>query len=84
MKDMIPGEFDYQKSIQTPLRTCPNLRVLVDSIREHEIFVYEFLTGDLLHFSQQPLSKATRREILRNALTGLAELHDRGIIHIGP
>ncbi|KZL66695.1 serine/threonine protein kinase (calcium/calmodulin dependent protein kinase) [Colletotrichum tofieldiae] len=31
--------------------------------------------------SQKPLSKATRKSILRSALSGLAVLHEKGIIH---
>ncbi|KAL2176137.1 kinase-like domain-containing protein [Thermothelomyces heterothallicus CBS 202.75] len=81
LKDMIKGEFDYQLSLQTPLAPCPHIRVLVDTIRDDEMFVYGFLPGDLLHLSQQALSKQTRRHILKSALLGLAELHDRGIIH---
>ncbi|AEO59521.1 hypothetical protein MYCTH_2307897 [Thermothelomyces thermophilus ATCC 42464] len=81
LKDMIKGEFDYQLSLQTPLAPCPNIRVLVDTIRDDEMFVYDFLPGDLLHLSQQALSTQTRRHILKSALLGLAELHDRGIIH---
>ncbi|KAL2016165.1 hypothetical protein VTK56DRAFT_4105 [Thermocarpiscus australiensis] len=78
---MIRGEFEYQKSLQQPLSSSPNLRVLVDSIPEDEIFVYDFLAGDLLRFSQRQLSHEMRRSILRSALSGLAELHDKGIIH---
>ena len=83
MKDMIRGEFEYQKSLQQPLVSCPNLRVVVDTIAEDETFVYDFLAGDLLEFSRRPLSVDTRKPIQRSALSGLAELHDRGILHTG-
>ncbi|KAI1503702.1 kinase-like protein [Biscogniauxia marginata] len=81
LKNMIPGEFEYQKDLQNPLASCPNLRTLVDTVPDLELFVYHFLASDLLRISQKPLSKETRRRILRSALTGLAELHGRGIIH---
>ncbi|EPE02256.1 serine threonine protein kinase [Ophiostoma piceae UAMH 11346] len=78
---MIPGDLEYQQGLQTPLASCPNLRTFIDVIPEHELFVYHYLATDLLHIGQKPLSKETKRGILKSALTGLAELHDRGIIH---
>ncbi|KAK1762031.1 kinase-like protein [Phialemonium atrogriseum] len=81
IKNMIPGEFEHQQDLQKPLASCPNLRTVMDTIPDLELFVYHFLAGDLLRISQRPMSEETRRSILRSALTGLAELHDRGIIH---
>ncbi|KAI9671548.1 MAG: hypothetical protein M1817_003600 [Caeruleum heppii] len=78
---MIPGEFAYQQELQRPLAECANLRTVVDTVVEFELLVYHFLAGDLLQISQRPLSGKTRRRILRSALTGLTELHDRGIVH---
>ncbi|KAF2278015.1 kinase-like protein [Westerdykella ornata] len=80
-QNMIPGEFEYQQNLQKPLASCPHLRTVDDTIPDFELFVYHFLNGDLLQISQKTLSKETRRSILRSAFTGLAELHDRGIIH---
>ncbi|KAJ8128801.1 hypothetical protein O1611_g4835 [Lasiodiplodia mahajangana] len=78
---MIPGEFEYQQDLQKPLASCPNLRTVIDTIPDFELFIYRFLAVDLLQICQKPLLGETRRSILRSALTGLAELHDRGIIH---
>ncbi|RMZ80302.1 hypothetical protein DV738_g2801, partial [Chaetothyriales sp. CBS 135597] len=78
---MIPGEFEYQQELQKPLASYPNLRTVIDTIPDFELFVYHFLATDLLQLGQKPLSLETRRGILRSALTGLAELHDRGIVH---
>lgn len=80
---MIRGEFEYQKALQEPLSACPNLRVMLDTIPEEEIFVYDFFADDLLNFSKRQLSPDTRRSILKQALTGLADLHDRRIFHTG-
>ncbi|KAL2138604.1 hypothetical protein VTI28DRAFT_6504 [Corynascus sepedonium] len=78
---MIPGEFEYQQDLQKPLASCPNLRTVIGIIPDFELFVYHFLAVDLLQISQRPLSTETRSSILRSALTGLAKLHDRGIVH---
>lgn len=56
---------------------------MVDTIPDFELLVYPFLSGDLLQLSKRPLTEGKRKQILRNALNGLAELHDRGIIHTG-
>ncbi|KAK4246834.1 kinase-like protein [Corynascus novoguineensis] len=81
VENMISGEFEYQQDLQKPLASCTNLRTVIDIIPDFELFVYHFLAVDLLQISQRPLSTETRRSILRSALTGLAELHDRGIVH---
>ncbi|ROV95971.1 hypothetical protein VMCG_07978 [Cytospora schulzeri] len=81
LKDALEGDFEYQQDLQAPLASCPNLRSIVDTIPDVEVFVYPFLAGDLLRFSKRDLANGTRKSILKSALTGLAELHDRGIIH---
>ncbi|KAK4097705.1 kinase-like protein [Parathielavia hyrcaniae] len=73
--------FDYQKSLQQPLSSSPNLRAFIDTISEESMFVYEFLPEDLFQLSKRPLAYGTRKNILKRALEGLAELHDRGILH---
>lgn len=82
LKDIIRGDLDYQRSLQQPLSSCPNLRLFVDTV-EDGIFVYDFLPTDLLQFSQQPLPDGTKRSVLKNVLMGLAELHSKGIVHTG-
>ncbi|KAJ9232761.1 hypothetical protein DTO169E5_7321 [Paecilomyces variotii] len=48
-KNMIQGEFEYQLNLQRSLSTCPNVRGVIDTVQEHEIFIYPFLSGNLLH-----------------------------------
>ncbi|KAF2966785.1 hypothetical protein GQX73_g6782 [Xylaria multiplex] len=81
VKNMIKGEFEYQMELQQLVSSSPNVRTVVDSNREHEIFIYPFLIGDLLHFSQRKLAIEARRDILRSALSGLVDLHERDILH---
>ncbi|WYZ37660.1 hypothetical protein EsH8_II_001166 [Colletotrichum jinshuiense] len=78
---MIPGEFEYQQELQGSLASCRNLRTAIDTVPAFELLVYRFLASDLLQISQKPLAKATRKFILKSALSGLAGLHERGIIH---
>ncbi|KAE8154312.1 kinase-like domain-containing protein [Aspergillus avenaceus] len=81
IKNMIPGEFNYQLDLQKPLSARPHVRAVIDTVREQELFIYPFLTGDLLRLSRKALSKPSRREILRGALCGLVDLHNRDILH---
>ena len=81
---MTPGEFKYQLDLQKRLSSCSNVRAVVDTIQELELFIYPYLPGDLLRLSEKKsLSKDMRRNILRMALNGLADMHDKSIIHNG-
>lgn len=83
LKNMIPGEFEYQLALQKRLSSCPNVRAVVDAIQNLDLFIYPFLDGDLLRLNQRSLSKDARRYILQSALHGLANIHDREILHNG-
>ncbi|RDW65691.1 uncharacterized protein DSM5745_09430 [Aspergillus mulundensis] len=84
VKDVISGEFEYQLDLQKSLSGSSNIRTVADTIRDngHEMFIYPFLTGDLLRLARNPsLTAAMRRNILRNALQGLAYMHERDVLH---
>ncbi|KAI1397079.1 kinase-like protein [Hypoxylon fuscum] len=78
---MIKGELEYQTELQKLVSSSPNVRTVVDTNHEFEIFIYPFLIGDLLRFSQRKLATEARKDILRSALRGLADLHERDILH---
>lgn len=65
------------------LHSIPNVRPLVDTKASLELLIYPFLDAHLLEFAQKNLSASTRRDIVRDALQGLADMHDRGVIHNG-
>ncbi|RAK83910.1 kinase-like protein [Aspergillus costaricaensis CBS 115574] len=82
IKNNIPGDFQHQLNIQNQLSSCSNIRTFVNSVRETEVFIYPFLSGDLLRFSQRRMiSHETRKRILRDALSGLVEMHERDMVH---
>ncbi|TGO12564.1 hypothetical protein BTUL_0086g00390 [Botrytis tulipae] len=81
IKNSLKGDFEYYQELQKPLVSCPNLRTIIDTIPDFELFVYPFLKDNLLQFCQRDLSVEIRKGILKSALTGLAEMHDRHIIH---
>ncbi|KAG5295510.1 hypothetical protein I7I50_08279 [Histoplasma capsulatum G186AR] len=82
MKNIFHTEFEYQLDLQIPLASCPNLRVVMDTIPEHLLFVYDYFTDDLLELAEKGnLSDTERKRILRATLAGLADLHERSILH---
>lgn len=83
MKHMIKGELEYQMQLQKLVSSSPNVRTVVDTNHEFEIFIYPFLIGDLLRFSQRKLATEARKDILCSTLRGLADLHERDILHNG-
>lgn len=82
VKNMIPGEYEYQQDLQKPLASCPNLRTVIDGLPGPELFIYPFLETDFLQFARKELSEGVRRNMLKSALVGLAA-HERNIIHTG-
>ncbi|RAL05526.1 kinase-like protein [Aspergillus ibericus CBS 121593] len=83
IKNMVPGELDYQLDLQRQLASSPNIRTAIDSARESEAFIYPFLDTNLLQFAQKRLSIATRKQILRRALQGLVDMHAIDMQHNG-
>lgn len=55
----------------------------MDSIPERHILVFPYLEKGLLHVDTAALSCVAKKVIIRNALAGLADLHDKHIIHTG-
>ena len=65
------------------LRDCHYLRLPYDKVPEQSLFIYEYCTGHLLSLAQKWLPIALTKRILKDALRGLAALHDHDIIHNG-
>lgn len=65
------------------LGSCPNLRLLQDTVPEQSMFVYNYLTDHLLGLAQRDLPITLTKRILKDTLRGLAALHDQNIVHTG-
>ncbi|KAF1816108.1 hypothetical protein P152DRAFT_110769 [Eremomyces bilateralis CBS 781.70] len=59
------------------------LRLYKDVIPGKSTFVFEYFTGHLLQLAQKGLPISTTKKTLKDALLGIAELHDQEIIHTG-
>ncbi|KAI0540705.1 kinase-like domain-containing protein [Xylaria digitata] len=82
LKNPVPYAFEDYKNWWSLLTPVPHVRPLDDSITSLKILVYPLLDGHLLDFAKKNLSPITRRNIIRDTLQGLAEMHDRGIFFI--
>lgn len=83
IKDVKEVDFDYAWDLQRLLINCPNLRAAIDTIPERHMFVFHYFASSLLHIHRTSLSPNARKDVLKSALEGLADLHDRRIIHTG-
>jgi len=55
----------------------------VDTIPDQRIFVYEYLNDDFWDLVRNQIPVRARREILKATLRGIADMHDRDIVHLG-
>lgn len=47
------------------------------------MFVFQYFADHLLSLAQKDLPLAVTKQILKDALRGIAELHDQDIVHTG-
>lgn len=73
---------DYQE-IYRSLHDCPNLRVSCDTIPDQSTFVYKYFSDHLLRLAQEKPPLPVLKRILKDALRGLATLHEKDIVHTG-
>jgi tRNA A-37 threonylcarbamoyl transferase component Bud32 len=59
------------------------MRLPLDTIPDQRIFVYEYLNDDFLSLVQNQIPVRARKEILKATLQGIADMHDRDIVHLG-
>jgi serine/threonine protein kinase len=59
----------------------PYVRIATDTIQELQALVYPSPGLWSLERPKTPFPFSARRRILRDALHGLADLHDNGIVH---
>ena len=84
MKDIPVNIYSaFNEDIRSRLPQTPRIRVPLDEIPDQRIFVYEYLKDDFLDLVRNKISVRARKEILKTTLQGIAELHDRDIVHLG-
>ena len=77
------ADFDYYHDMQRALGISRYLRVFQDTIPSRSMFVYKYLNDHLLSLAQKDFPLLLMKRILKDALRGLAELHQKNIVHTG-
>ncbi|ORY60998.1 kinase-like domain-containing protein [Pseudomassariella vexata] len=82
LKNLFESEYNYALSLQPKLSASPYLRAVHDTIPGEKMFVNEYLSDHLLNFAWKDLTLPVKKRILRDALRGLAAMHDHDIVHL--
>ena len=84
MKDIPEAIFsNFSEKIQPKLRESLYVRLPWDTIPGQRIFVYKYLTDDFLSLVRKQIPARATKQILKDSLRGIAELHDQQIVHLG-
>lgn len=79
-KDIFSG---FNENIWPQLSESPYIRLPWDTIPGQRIFVYKYLTDDFLSLGRKQIPMRARKHMLKASLLGIAELHDRHVVHLG-
>ncbi|KAF2870900.1 serine/threonine protein kinase [Massariosphaeria phaeospora] len=73
---------NFNDLIQPNLRESSYIRLPCDRIPNQRIFVYKYLTDDLLSVIRGGVPVKARRQILKAGLRGISELHSQDVVHL--
>ncbi|KAK2854399.1 hypothetical protein FQN49_005130 [Arthroderma sp. PD_2] len=76
--------FEDLRDLNHKLLGANHVRLPQDILPEKSMFVFEYFVGHLLRLAQDELPLGVTKRILKDALRGIAELHDRDIVHTDP
>jgi len=83
LKNVSKTSFINYQDIYQSLHDCPNLRVSCDTIPDQSTFVYKYFSDHLLSLAQENPPLPVVKRILKDALRGLANLHEKDVVHTG-
>lgn len=63
-------------------KASPLLRLACDTIPNHRVLVYKYLTGDFLNLIREQVPTEARHQILKATLEAMVELHGRDVVHL--
>ncbi|KAI1193247.1 kinase-like domain-containing protein [Nemania serpens] len=81
LKKVSKSFYEDHEDLFRPLRGCPNIRLPCDTIPQQSALVYRYFSDHLLSLAQTDLPIQVIKRILKDALRGLAVLHDHDIVH---
>ncbi|PWY96582.1 kinase-like protein [Aspergillus sclerotioniger CBS 115572] len=82
LKYIHPVNYQDLEDINSKLRnSAKHVRLSQDTIPEKSMFVFDYFKDHLLCLAQKDLPLDITKRILKDALRGLADLHDQDIVH---
>ena len=81
MKDIPRNNYEFRLEVYRRLGSCSYVRGLEDTAPSQSIFVFKYLNENLLGLIQKNLPTAITKKILKDALRGLAAMHNLDIVH---
>ncbi|KKY22822.1 putative calcium calmodulin dependent protein kinase [Phaeomoniella chlamydospora] len=81
LKEIPRNNCEFRLEIYRRLGSCPYVRGLEDTAPNESIFIFRYLKENLLGLVQKNLPISTTKRILKDALRGLAVMHDKDIVH---
>ncbi|KAL2796586.1 putative calcium/calmodulin dependent protein kinase [Aspergillus keveii] len=83
LKNIPKNIFDnFNSNIWPQLPKSPNIRLPWDTVPGERILVYKYLSHDFFSLVKEDISLKARKQILKASLLGIADLHDRHIVHL--
>ncbi|KAF1347260.1 kinase-like protein [Lizonia empirigonia] len=83
LKDIPQNIFStFNENIRPRLPQTRHIRLPLDTIPDQRIFVYEYLDDDFLSLVRNQIPVRARKEILNATLQGIADMHDRDVVHL--
>lgn len=79
----VPQDWNARLEIYNLVGSSPFVRNLVDTVPERKIFIFDYLQTSLLQLAQKNFPQPTMKHILKCALSGIAAMHEKGIVHNG-
>lgn len=73
----------FKEDIWPRLHDTPHLRLPLDTIPDQRVFVYEYLNDDFLTLVRKNIPLQIKKQVLKDTLRGICNLHDRDIVHLG-
>ncbi len=83
IKDITSPSFGILEGLYGTLHDALHVRLPLDVAPGQSMFIYKYFSHHLLAAAQLDLPPAVVKRILRDALRGLAAMHDRDIVHTG-
>jgi serine/threonine protein kinase len=81
LKILSATRYAYPESLYNDVRISPYVRVSADAIPDESMFAYAYFRDHLLGFADKNFPLSMTKQILKDALRGIAALHDKDIVH---